>query len=173
MAGNGATPPRLVRVRIRIGTMAIRARFGNERPPVQDGDWDEAAYVDERRRLYAQALEDIGGIGSITVQTDADPTGEDPDGPIASCPYTGDRIVIEAHEAGTLPGAGADGVDGVDEHRVDAERTGKDQASDPGAIAAAAQRVLADRNGWRRHLGAAWFERHRAWRARVGSPIQH
>lgn len=170
MAGTGATTPCLVRVRIRIGTTAIRACFGNERPPVQDGDWDEAAYVDERRHLYAQALEDIGSIGSVTVQTDADPAGEDPDGPIASCPYTGDRIVIEAHEADTLPEAGANGVD---EHRVDAERTGKDQASDPGAIAAAVQRVLADRNGWRRHLGTAWFERHRAWRARVGSPIQH
>lgn len=155
MAGTGATPPCLVRVRICIGTAAIRARFEDERPPVQDGDWDEAAYVDERRRLYVQALEGISGIGSITVQADTDPAGEGSEGPIASCPYTGDRIVVETHEAGTSLDADGDGTEGHD------------------VIAAAVQRVLADRNGWRRHLGAAWFERHRAWRARVGSPIQH
>lgn len=162
MTGRGSVPPGIATststsiVRVRIGTAAIRARFGEERPPVLADDWDEAAYVDERRRLYAQALEGVGVIGSSTIQADGEPSAGYPGRLLASCSHTGDRIDIEPGEAG---------------HAGDADTPPATGADD--AIAAAVQRVLADRHGWRRHLSPAWFERHRAWRARVGSPIQH
>jgi len=41
------------------------------------------------------------------------------------------------------------------------------------AIERALRPVFADAGAWRRHLGAAWFERHRAWRRAAGSPIAH
>lgn len=33
--------------------------------------------------------------------------------------------------------------------------------------------VIGDDCAWRRHLRAAYFERHRAWRRETGSPIVH
>lgn len=41
------------------------------------------------------------------------------------------------------------------------------------AIEHALRPVFADAGAWRRHLGAAWFERHRAWLREAGSPIAH
>ena len=40
-------------------------------------------------------------------------------------------------------------------------------------IAAAVRKVTDDAGGWRRHLRAPYFERHRAWRRETGSPIAH
>lgn len=37
----------------------------------------------------------------------------------------------------------------------------------------AARAVSAQTGAWRRHLGAGYFERHRAWRREAGSPIAH
>jgi len=41
------------------------------------------------------------------------------------------------------------------------------------AIADAVRPVTNDTGAWRRHLRAAYFERHRAWRQETGSPIAH
>jgi len=41
------------------------------------------------------------------------------------------------------------------------------------AIADAVRTVSDDTGAWRRHLRAAYFERHRAWRLETGSPIAH
>lgn len=41
------------------------------------------------------------------------------------------------------------------------------------AVEQALRPVFAEAGAWRRHLGAAWFERHRAWRREAGSPIAH
>lgn len=59
----------------------------------------------------------------------------------------GDRITV------TAPESAADGL----QHLVRC------------AVAA----IEADRSGWRRFLLPTWFERHRAWRREVGSPIAH
>ena len=46
----------IVRIRICIGVAGLRAGFARERPPVADGDWDAAGYVDERIAAYRDAL---------------------------------------------------------------------------------------------------------------------
>ncbi len=70
---------------------------------------------------------------------------------------------------------------------IDTDATGGDRVqvwpahpdadTQPASVVAAIERALrpvfADAGAWRRHLGAAWFERHRAWRRVAGSPIAH
>ncbi len=55
-----------------------------------------------------------------------------------------------------------------------------DQTAGDGCLAAveqlirdAARTVSGQTGAWRRHLGAGYFERHRAWRREAGSPIAH
>lgn len=158
-------------VRVAVGTQPIRALFAREKPPVLEADWDEAAYVAQRLRAYAEALEDLARVrampddGGITAGA---PLGERADvsselrsrdenavsvpdgGAWFSCPRTGDRVRVESNHP--------DGDTRSDAH-ADLER--------------ALRRVFADAHAWRRHLLPAYFERHRNWRAVVGAPIQH
>lgn len=140
-------------VRVAVGTQPIRALFAREKPPVLEADWDEAAYVAQRLRAYAEALEGIallqpmmgdGGNGASTPGS----------GAWFSCARTGDRALVEPgyHDDESRGGAHAD-----------AERD----------VERALCRVFDDANAWRRHLLPAYFERHRNWRAVVGAPIQH
>lgn len=158
-------------VRVAVGTKPIRSLFARERPPVSELEWDEAGYVEQRLRAYAEALEaiacvrampDDGGIAAGALPCDrADASGASRpgdendvsaagDGAWFSCPRTGDRVRVEPHQ------------------RVDG--TSRDAYAD---IELALRRVFADAHAWRRHLLPAYFERHRNWRAVVGAPIQH
>lgn len=44
------------RVRVSLDLAGIRASFARERPPVEDDDWDQEAYVRERIAAYREAL---------------------------------------------------------------------------------------------------------------------
>ena len=157
-------------VRVAVATQPIRALFAGEKPPVPDDEWDEAAYVAQRLRAYAEALEHIAlvqpmpGDGGNAASARADSRNAanahgggagkaaytSDDGASFSCPRTGDRVRVE-------PDDGDDGTRG--DPYADVER--------------ALRRVFADAHAWRRHLLPAYFERHRNWRAVVGAPIQH
>ncbi|MBW7923668.1 MAG: hypothetical protein H3C59_02875 [Burkholderiaceae bacterium] len=149
-------------VRVAVGTQPIRALFAGEKPPVADTEWDEAAYVAQRLRAYAEALENLALVRPMTSDggnaASASGSGDEgesdacapADGASFSCPRTGDRVRVE-------PDDRDDGARG--DAYADIER--------------ALQRVFADAHAWRRHLLPAYFERHRNWRAVVGAPIQH
>jgi hypothetical protein len=157
-------------VRVAVGTQPIRALFAQEKPPVPDAEWDEAGYVEQRLRSYAEALEGIalvcpkpGDGGHAAGEPPAD-GGHDANAPrrvesVASapsgeawfcCPRTGDCVLVE-------PG----------------RRDDDDRRNSLADIERALRRVFSDAHAWRRHLLPAYFERHRAWRTVVGAPIQH
>lgn len=137
-------------VRVAVGVAPIRARFAAERPPVSDDEWDCTAYVEQRMNAYREALAAHPGV---RVDRLAEAPATQP-APALRCPSTGDLVFIE-----------------VQPHPVESGEDGP--ASLRAAIDRAVRRVFADRSAWRRHLLPAWFERHRAWRAEAGSPIQH
>jgi len=136
-------------VRVAVGTRAIRALFAGERPPVLDADWDEAAYIAQRLHAYAEALGDLALVQPMP-DGGEDAAGAPAGGASFSCPRTGDRVRVEPD-------------DHDDRIRNDSH----------GGIERALRRVFSDAHAWRRHLQPAYFERHRAWRAVVGAPIQH
>ncbi|RIK96448.1 MAG: hypothetical protein DCC72_04905 [Burkholderiales bacterium] len=74
-------------VRVAVATQPIRALFAGEKPPVPDDEWDEAAYVAQRLRAYAEALEGIALVQPMP--------GTLGDGASFSCPRTGDLVRIE------------------------------------------------------------------------------
>lgn len=136
-------------VRVAVGTRAIRALFAGERPPVLDADWDEGAYIAQRLRAYAEAFEDIALVQPMPA--DDEDAASVPGGSASfSCPRTGDCVSVEPDD-----------------------RDDPTRADSHGGIERALRRVFADAHAWRRHLLPAYFERHRAWRAVVGAPIQH
>ncbi len=157
-------------VRVAVGTQPIRALFAREKPPVFDAEWDEAGYVEQRLRAYAEALEALARVQAMSAGDEASPSaplidradgsgmlGRDDEKTVSaqsdsawfSCPRTGDLVRILPDHRDDTSGA----------VRADIER--------------ALQRVFADAHAWRRHLLPAYFERHRNWRAVVGAPIQH
>lgn len=144
-------------VHVRVGTAPIRALFDHDRPPVATDEWDEHGYVEARLRAYAEALEGLALLRPMS--SDDEETFPDRDDAMR-CPRTGDLVRID------LP-AIDDTAPGAPGHEVAAREVRHDQ------IAHALRRVFADAHAWRRHLKAAYFERHRAWRAVVGAPIQH
>jgi len=158
-------------VRVAVGTQPIRARFAQEKPPVPDAEWDEAGYVEQRLRAYAEALEGIalvrskpgegghaadelpagGGHDANAPRGDDESVASAPSGGAwFGCPRTGDRVLVDLVDANEGP-----------QHELRA------------AVERALRRVLDDAHAWRRHLLPAYFARHRAWRAVVGAPIQH
>lgn len=145
-------------VRIAVGTRAIRALFAGERPPVLDAEWDEAAYVAQRLLAYSEALKALALVQPMPLSVeDGRVESLQEDG--ISCPRTGDRVFVDA--------GGPDRPGGV---AIAHERAQPDLPAD---VERALRRVFADAHAWRRHLLPAYFERHRAWRAVVGAPIQH
>lgn len=140
-AQHGAPAPLVVRVRISIDLVGIRAGFARERPPVVDGDWDARAYFDERVSAYRDAL-CSPAIAAAGVRLEL---GFDDE--TSAC----DRVALAAD-----PPAGGGCPAAVEQLIRDAARA-----------------VSAQTGAWRRHLGAGYFERHRAWRREAGSPIAH
>jgi hypothetical protein len=144
-------------VHVLVGTIAIRALFGREQPPVPEDEWDEAGYVAQRLRAYSEALEALALVRAMPSDEEnastraARETAHGASTPVTlSCPRTGDRVRIH--------------LDDVDEARREGLRV---------AVERALGRVFGDANGWRRNLLPAYFERHRSWRAVAGGPIQH
>ena len=133
-------------VRVAVGTQPIRALFAREKPPVSDAEWDEAGYVEQRLRAYAEALGEIACVRAMPYD-DGTAAGAAGVGTWFCCPRTGDRVRVE-------PGYRND-----DDPHADLET--------------ALRRIFTDAHAWRRHLLPAYFERHRNWRAVVGAPIQH
>jgi len=129
------------RVRIALDLASIRACFPRERPPVANGDWDAAAYVDERIRAYRDALHELSA-GEPDLQLEAS---------FDTLSVAGDRVVVSS--AGPAAGEPPAGVIRQVEHAL--------------------RPVSRDACAWRRHLRAAYFARHRAWRRETGSPIAH
>lgn len=130
---------------ILISCAAIRARAAADRLPVQADEWDEADYRHQRQQAYREAL--AAAAPGLALAWAADAAELPACECLARCPATGD--VVGADPALKL------------------------EPALRSRILAAVQRVHADACGWRRSLRPAYFERHRAWRARVGAPVQH
>lgn len=135
-------------VRVVVDTRAIVALFARERPAVQAGEWDEQGYAQQRAGLWREAL-----------QT-----------PLAD---RGARLEVRTDVAGAMLDKPTGCMLCVGGDRVDVLAPAADVQGLLHWVATAARAVAADTGGWRRFLQPAWFERHRAWRREVGSPIQH
>jgi len=143
-----STVPATPVVRVVIGTCAVVAQCARERPPVRTGEWDAQGYARERAALWRDALQVPLAERGVGLQVVVD--SDEP----AWCAATGPWLRIGGDEVGVAAG------DGTAQALLD-------------FVAQAARAVAADTGGWRRFLQPGWFERHRAWRREVGSPIQH
>jgi len=135
-------------VRVLVDTRGIVALFARERPAVRAGEWDAQGYAQQRAGLWRDALQSALAQRGLRLDVQADFAVE----------------VVGADTGCTLR-VGGDRVD-VLAPEVEAQDLLR-------WIATAARAVAADAGGWRRFLQPAWFERHRAWRREVGSPVQH
>lgn len=136
-----------------IASQAIRARWPSERLPVHEDEWDAADYLRQRAQAYREAIAAIAqsdstaaGAPRIALRCVADAAAPPGAACLARCAHSGDAVHLE-------PGAAGAALQAL--------------------IVQAAQRVFADTGAWRRSLRPAYFARHRAWRARVGAPVQH
>ena len=143
-------------VQVRVDTTRIRSGFALEKPPVPEAEWDADAYVEYRTAAYRNALDATvlaAMAGGVIVDVQIGMTFDAAHDPVSiDCPASaGDRVRIvavgELAEA-SLPALGT-------------------------LVAQALHPMLVDAGAWRRYLRPAYFERHRAWRSSVGSPIQH
>lgn len=174
----GAAPRCVVHVRIDAG--AVRADFAQERPPVLDGEWDAPAYVAQRAQAYREALSramseglhDVAIVPEIRVVAEADIAAR-----IDAVAATAGAGRADAAAHARLASSGA-----LECPASAGDRVHLDASPDVDAVTLQALRdaisdalrpVFADAGAWRRFLGPAYFERHRAWRSAVGSPIQH
>lgn len=137
-------------MRIVIATAAIRARFAAERLAVRDDEWDEGDYLRQREAAYVEAFSRFAAGTGVRFQFAASAAHAGSGLCIARCPISEDAVLLEAADA-----------NGSADETVRAR------------VLQAAGRVFADASAWRRSLLAPYFARHREWRARVGSPIQH
>lgn len=137
-------------VRIVIATAAIRARFATERPAVRDDEWDERDYMRQREAAYTEAFARFAPGADVCFQSAASVMAAARGICLARCPVSEDAVFIELA-----------GANGVGDESLQAK------------FLRAARRVFTDASAWRRSLLAPYFARHREWRARVGSPIQH
>lgn len=135
-------------VRVVVGTRAIAARFAHERPAVRDGEWGAQGYVLERTQMWRDALQAPLAARAVRLELCVDEGGEPGAAP------AGDTLCIGSDTVTILACA-------------------TDLQPLRSIVAIAARSIAADTGGWRRFLLPDWFERHRAWRREVGSPIQH
>ncbi len=145
-------------VTVTIDTEQIRCGFALEKPPVLERDWDAGAYIEQRTAAYREALEAPSlcvttGVLIVDLRIVAHDTASTPsDAGSVECPAcAGDRVRIDA-------------IGETDPARLESLRD---------AVVDALRPVRGDAGAWRRCLRPAYFERHRAWRGRVGGPIQH
>lgn len=133
-----------VTVRVVVDTYGIVAAFAHEKPPVQLDEWDAQAYACERLEAYREALQ--RPLAAIGAHLDAVVDTSLGPAPLHGV-QAGDRVSMLAPQAVACK-----------------LQSFVRQAVGP---------IDADVGAWRRFLRPAWFERHRAWRRKVGSPIAH
>ncbi|MDE2614107.1 MAG: hypothetical protein KGL78_11745 [Burkholderiales bacterium] len=137
-------------MRVVVETRAIVARFAGERPCVQMDEWDAPGYARQRAELWRDALQAPLAVRGTRLQ-----------------------VVIDADVDVDAEAAGACSTQRIGGDTITVQAPEPDAEALRQFVAEAARAVAADTGGWRRFLLPAWFERHRAWRHEVGSPIQH
>lgn len=155
--------PSAALVRVVIGTRGILALFAHEQPPVHAGEWDARGYAGQRAAAWREALQAVLAAQGARLEVAAD-TG---------VPADLDGIAETGAEAGPDTGAAPAATLQIGSDRVAVLAPAADAHELMRIVEDAARPLAADGGGWRRFLQPAWFERHRAWRREVGSPIKH
>ena len=155
--------PSAALVRIVVGTRSIVALFAHEQPPVRAGEWDAQGYAAQRAAAWREALQAALAARGTRLEVAVD----------AGLPASLDGIA----EAGTEANPGTDAAPAttllIGSDRIAVMAPAADAHELVRIGEGAARPLAADSGGWRRFLQPAWFERHRAWRREVGSPIKH
>lgn len=155
--------PSAALVRVVVGTRDIVALFAHEQPPVRAGEWDAQGYAGQRAAAWHEALQAALAAQGARLEVAVD-TG---------VPAGLDGIAETDAEANSDTGAAPAATLQIGSDRVAVLAPATEAHELMRIVEGAARPLAADGGGWRRFLQPAWFERHRAWRREVGSPIKH